>query len=208
MNTDNKIEAEKKEPSAWVYWAESTDIFIGSLVIFSIIIAVAGFFAYIGIASHMDYARAPYHLEVECTAIRVDEIECEREVYDEYYKDEPEHIRKQHMKTEKYKVYVSEWEYYINDERKTLTVSDRYMTTHKVGDKMTRKMYSEDGVEYKSVGYSGLTDFMLAICLMVMALFAYIIIRIIIQRIILASKGQLKKSNKKKKKNKNSKIRI
>lgn len=200
MNTDNKIEAEKKEPSAWVYWAESTDIFIGTLVLFSIIIAVAGFFAYIGIASHMDYINAPYHIEVECTAIRVDEIECEQEVYDDYYKDEPEYIRKQHMKTEKYKVYVSEWEYFIGDERKTLTISDKYMTTHKVGDTMMRKMYSEDGVEYKSVGYSGLTDFMLAICLMVIALFTYINIRVIIQRIILAKNGKLKKNKKKKKK--------
>ncbi|MBO6165190.1 MAG: hypothetical protein J6O17_02320 [Eubacterium sp.] len=194
MTTD----IERKEPSAWVIWAEQTDVFIGTLIVFSLIIAVAVFFAYIGISNHLAYSGAPFHQEVECTAIRVDEIEREQEVYDDYYKDEPEHIRKQHMKTEKYKVYVSEWEYYINDERKTLTVTDKYLTTHKVGDKMTKKMYSRDGVEYKFASFDGLTDFVLGICLMIIALFTFLIVGVILERIKLAKKGKLKKKRKKK----------
>ena len=190
----------KEEESAWVTWAQETDGFIATMIIFGLIVAAAIFFAYIGIGSHQIYNNAPYKVDADCTLIKIDKYEKEQEVYDDYYKDEPEHIRKQHMKTEKYNLYVLEWEYYLDDKRMTFTTTEKYATTHKVGDKMDQKMYSEDGVEYKRAGFSGFTDFLLGVCFLTAGLFSYFIIGTILMRIKLAKGGKLVKKKKGKKK--------
>lgn len=189
----------KKDESAWVTWAKDTGGFTATLIVFSVIVAVAAFFAYIGISAHLTYKNAPYRVESDCTLINIESYEKEQEVVDENYKNEPAHIRKQHMVKEKYTLYVLEWEYHMNGEARTFTTTNKYTTLHKVGDKMTQKMYSEDGVEYKRAGFDNTTDFILGACIIAVALFSFLIVRVIIERIRLAKAGKLKKNKKKKK---------
>ena len=189
----------KKDESAWVTWAKDTGGFVATLIVFSIIVAVAAFFAYIGISAHLTYKNAPYRVESDCTLINIESYEKEQEVVDENYKNEPAHIRNQHMVKEKYTLYVLEWEYHMNGEARTFTTTNNYTTLHKVGDKMTQKMYSEDGVEYKRAGFDNTTDFILGACIIAVALFSFLIVRVIIERIRLAKAGKLKKNKKKKK---------
>ena len=187
----------KKDESAWVTWAKDTGGFTATLIVFSIIVAVAAFFAYIGISAHLTYKNAPYRIESDCTLINIESYEKEQEVVDEYYKNEPAHIRNQHMVKEKYTLYVLEWEYHMNGEARTFTTTNKYTTLYKVGDKMTQKMYSEDGVEYKKAGFDNTTDFILGACIIAVALFSFLIVRVIIERIRLAKAGKLKKNKKK-----------
>lgn len=188
----------KKEETAWVTWSKQTEVFIATLIFFGIIIAAAGFFAYIGIGSHLLYNNAPYKVDTDCTLINIESYEKEQEVVDENYKNEPANIRKQHMVKEKYTLYVLEWEYNLDGEARTFTTTEKYTTLHKVGDKMDQKMYSEDGVEYKRAGFNGLTDFLLGVCIITVILFSFLMIRVIIERVRLAKAGKLKKKKKKK----------
>jgi uncharacterized membrane protein len=85
----------------------------------------------------------------------------------------------------------------MNGEARTFTTTNKYTTLHKVGDKMTQKMYSEDGVEYKRAGFDGTTDFILGVSIIAIALFSFLIVRVIIERVRLAKAGKLKKKKKK-----------
>jgi hypothetical protein len=195
MDSNAKQES-KKEESAWETWAKEKGVFVGSLIFFGLILAGASFFIYIGVGSHLIFNNAKYKVNADCRVVSVEEYEKEQYVYDDYYKDYPPAEREKHKKLEKYKLYVIEWEYYIDDIRHTFKTTDKYMTVHKVGDTGNQQLYSDDGVEYKKAPFNGLSDFLLGTCVIVACLCVYLIIGIIVTRINIVSK-------RKKNKNKN-----
>ncbi len=192
-NENKKNEESGKKESAWLDWATETEVFVGSLIFFGLILAGASFFIYIGISTHIIFNNAKYKVDADCKAVSVEEYEEEQYVYDDDYKDYPPAEREDHKKLEKYKLYVIEWEYYIDDIKHTFTTTDKYATIHKVDDVEKLQFYSEDGVEYKKAPFSGLTDFMLVVCILVAGGCIYLIIGIIITRIKIVLQNKKKK---------------
>ena len=187
----------EEDESIWTYYAKDTGGFIAVLIIISVIMGVAYFFMYISKGSHELYDNAEYKIEAKCTCISIEEKEGEKLVDDPLYKDKPKKERDEHKKVQEYTYYVFEWEYFVDDIRHTFTTTGNSRTTHDIGEVTEEKFYSNDGIEYKKVGFNEFTDLLAGLAKVVFYFCIYAAIRIVARRIKLAINHELGKKKRK-----------
>lgn len=177
----------------WRSWATDNTSFFGVLVVAVVVLLVAGFLFYLNYGALALYATAKYQVETEATLIQIDELDKEQTVHDDYYENDTPSEWEQHQKTEQYTLYVLHWEYELDGVKQVCKETEKYGTSHRVGDTKTLLLYSNDGVEYQPAGHSTLTNLLMVVSAAVFLVVLYAIVRLILARIGLSKKKKRKR---------------
>lgn len=129
-----------------------------------IFIVIIGFIIYILMGAHDVYNKAPYKLNVQATCV---EKTKETTTYEE------KGDQRWDTHTKSFSTYYLTWEYEHDGEIKKHDTYSNYFTFTRVGSKKTLKLYSNDGVEYKSKPSNLFTDTVMVILLLILGLIIY-----------------------------------
>ncbi|MCR5215233.1 MAG: hypothetical protein K6E10_12530 [Eubacterium sp.] len=179
---DLEKESHEKEPkeTIWEHWSGNTEVFIGTIILFSVITIIAGFISYLMFSSHIMYSRASYKYETNGLLVDIVEYQDHEE---RWKKSDLSGSDKEGVVVEDYKVYELTWEYEFNNKIETIVQYKRRFNLSEIGDTRKLYFYSQDGKTYKIKPYSRLTDTISIVCGFLFIIGLYMIIRVLIQRI-------------------------